>query len=285
MNAGSSVEITDRDGWCRIFPLEKPLIHIGSDPRSDIVLQSGRGGGVAARHLQLITIPGHGYRAINLGEENVLLGESGDKALAPHSVIDIADGECFRLGEFRLTFRLGGALGTADEAAGVVPRPRPVAAARPVAAVPAARAPAPAAPRPVPRAQTSETIETERVSAAIGLKLSLPQAALDPECPLEGVVTVRNLGREPGVQFRLEVHGLDADCYEIGPGPILFPDVEKAVYLRLYHPRRPGLTAGRHEIRISAAAPEAYPGESVTVTRQIEVLPYYKHVLSLVPVD
>jgi hypothetical protein len=280
MNAGNKVEITDKDGWHKEFPLHRPLIHVGSDPRNDIVLETVRGAGVAARHLQLIAMPGgKSYRAINLDEGNVLLGEAGDRSLAPRSVIEIGDGECVRLGQFSLVFHLG-------EGTAAAPQPEPaqavpVAVARPSAVAAERRAPAAAAGRQA----AAVTVDTEKASAAIGLRLSLPPAALDPECPLEGVVAVRNLGKEPGVQFKLKVEGLDPDCYEIGPGPILFPDVEKGVYLRLHHPRRPGLAAGRHEICICATAPDAYPGESVTVCREIEVLPYFKHALSLEPVD
>jgi hypothetical protein len=270
MNAGSRVEITDKDGWRREFPLQKPLIHVGSDPRNDIVLAVARGSGVVARHLQLIAMPGGGYRAINLGESDVLLGESGDRVLAPHSVVEVGDGECMRLGQFSLAFHLGG---------------EPVPAARPATPQPVTKAPPVVAGHPVQAVPPARAVETQKASAAIGLKLSLPDEPVDPQCPLEGVVTVRNLGREPGVQFRLEVEGLDADCYEIGPGPILFPDVEKGVYLHLYHPCRPGLTAGRHEIRVRATAPDAYPGESVTVSREVEILPFFKHALALVPLD
>ena len=55
--AGPQVEVVDRDGWRKAFPLEKHIVHIGSDPRNDVVLDSRRGAGVAARHLQLIALP------------------------------------------------------------------------------------------------------------------------------------------------------------------------------------------------------------------------------------
>ena len=37
-NAGTNyprLEIIDRDGWRKVFPLEKPLFFIGSDARND----------------------------------------------------------------------------------------------------------------------------------------------------------------------------------------------------------------------------------------------------------
>jgi hypothetical protein len=264
MDAQNQVEITDKDGWRKEFPLQKTLIHIGSDPRNDIVLETSRGAGIATRHLQLIAVPGsRGYRAINLGDRDISLGDSGNRFLLPRSAVDIADGDCLRLGEFSLVFHVGEA--GAVRPASVTARE---AVARGVVGEPAGTGP-----------------RREKSSASIGMRLSLPQAALDPGSPLEGMITVRNLGNEPGVQFRLEVEGLDADCCEVGPGPILFPNVEKGVPLRLYHPRRSSLLAGRYQIHIHATAPEAYPGESVTISQEIQVLPFYSHALRLAAID
>jgi len=128
-------------------------------------------------------------------------------------------------------------------------------------------------------------------SAHISVRLSLPRTRVEPEFPLEGSVILRNLGSEQApsearaVQFRLEVEGLPRDWYQIGAGPILFPNVEKAVPLRVQHPRGPGLAAGRHEIQIRVSAPDAYPGEEVCVRHDIEIVPYYHHTLALTVLD
>ena len=258
MELSCSVLITDRDGWHKRLPLDQALIHIGSDARNHIVLETQRGSGVAPRHLQLVAIsaPGQGYRAVNLSTNDIALGGSLTGSLAPRSALEISDGVQFQVGEFSLLFSLG------EPCADIEPVP---AAAAPVRAV---------------AAQVEE--ETSR---AIGLRLSLPGQTLSPDRPLEGTVTVHNRGREPGVQFRLELEGLEPDYYEMGPGPILFPNVEKAIVLRLNHPRGPALPAGKHTIRVSATAPDAYPGERAVVSREIEVLPYYSHALRLVAVD
>lgn len=268
MSGGNRIEITDKDGWYKVFPLEKPLLYIGSDAGNDIVLEALRGGGVAPRHLQLIVVPGAApaYRAINLANRDIPLGDEGNRSLAPRSALDITDGESLRLGEFALSFRL-------SEAGAQVAARR---AAR------EAISPAPGGER-IPR--TPGGPAGERASACIGLRLSLSRAVVDPESPLEGIVTVRNLGNEPGVQFRLEVEGLERDYYEIGPGPILFPNVEKGVALRVHHPRGPGILAGNREITIRATAPEAYPGESVTVSQVLQILPFYSHAVRLVTTD
>jgi hypothetical protein len=258
-----NVEIIDGNGWRRAFPLEKNLIHIGADPRNDIVLETSRGTGVAHRHLQLIAIPGEvqRYRAINLGEADIPLGDTGERALAPRSMLELADGESLKLGEFTLVFRLAG-----------IAAPIPAPVFQPSTAGAEVRLPA------VDPAQ-------EEDSDVIGLQLSLPGQVLSPEHSLEGIVTVHNLGNQPGAQFKLQVTGLDSDCYEIGPGPILFPNVEKGVFLRLDHPRKPSPPAGRHLIYVRATAPEAYPGQSTTVSQELMILPYHSHTLQIVPVD
>lgn len=265
MNQQGTVEITDKEGWRKVFPLSKSLVHIGSDARNDVVLETWRGGGVSGRHLQLIAAPGQGsrYRAVNLGDSDVRLESSGGRLLKPRSATEIADGERVRLGDFVLVFRLSTAAAAA--AAAAPPPPLRQAAAASPAAAPA-------------RASVAES------SSVIGLTLTLPETALFPDRPLEGVVSVQNLGDKPGVQFKLAVEGLDADCYAIGPGPILFPGVAKDVRLRLSHSRRPEPPAGRHEIRVRATADE-YPGEVMAVVQEIEIQPYFSHLLRLSPED
>jgi hypothetical protein len=297
------VEITDREGWRKEFPLDRPLLYVGSDPRSDVVLDVQRGGGVAARHLQLIALPAAagrrgegadstsvlgGYRAINLSDRDVLIGEAGGRTLPPRAAVEIAYGDVLRVGDFSLVFytataepgpsrvTTGGAVSAAEQPAGVRREPVAVPAFRPAAVS------VPSTPRITPAA---EVIGVEEHSAHMGLKLSLPRTRIEPEFPLEGAIMVRNLGEEQGVQFRIEVKGLHPDLAQVGPGPILFPNVEKAVYLRLQHPRGPGVAAGRHEIQIRASAPDAYPGEEVCVTHDVEIVPYYHHTLALRVLD
>ena len=242
MSASDTIEITDRDGWKKDFLLEKNIVYIGSDPGNDVVLERSRGGGVAARHLQLVPLAaqGSGYRLVNLADADVLLGESGEH-LAPYSFAKVAGGQRIRVGDFTLVLK--GILKGVLEGA--------------------------------PKGE-------EHTSAGIGIRLSLLQTQLAPHQPLEGAVVVRNLGDRTGVQFRLEVQGLDPDCYEMGPGPILFPNAEKTVVLRLHHPKKPTPPAGEYSLTIRATAPEAYPGESAVVSQVIGILPFYHHSLRLV---
>lgn len=242
MGASIHFEITDREGWRKQCPLQKNITYIGSDPTNDIVLERARGAGVAARHAQLIVWPGsQGYRLVNIGDREIWMGPSSDRAIAPHSFVDLQDGDSFRVGDFVLVFRGNG--------------------------------------------QNAWAAGEERPAGVIGLRLVLPQTQLHPERPLDGAVLVRNLGDKPGAQFKLEVEGWDRQCYEMGPGPILFPGAEKQVALRIYHPRAPRPPAGDHTIRIRAMAPEAYPGVSAVIVQVIHVLPFYHHQLRLESVD
>lgn len=120
-------------------------------------------------------------------------------------------------------------------------------------------------------------------SETIGLRVNLPRTTLLPEQPIEGSITVSNLGDETGVQFELEVEGLSEDVYQLGPAPILFPGASKELFFRLRHPRGPALPAGDHRISIHATAPDAYPGERATVKQTLHVSPHFSHTLELTP--
>lgn len=105
MSDGSVVEVTDRDGWRKSFPLLKAIVYIGSDPRSDIVLEAARGGGVGRRHLQLISVgSGAGYRLINMGETEVRLGANRETGLAPRAFVELSPGTQVFVGDFTLNF-------------------------------------------------------------------------------------------------------------------------------------------------------------------------------------
>ena len=125
------------------------------------------------------------------------------------------------------------------------------------------------------------TAPTPITSQSIDLRMALPEARLTPARPMEGAIIVRNAGAQPGVQFHLTLEGLPAACYELGPAPLLFPNAEKSISLRLIHPRGPDLPAGDRRFTVRATAPTAYPDERAEVTQQIEIAPFYTHTLSL----
>jgi hypothetical protein len=261
------IAIVDRDGWRKEFELDKNLIYIGSDPGDDLCLSASRGAGVAPRHLQLVSVQGdrQRYYAINLGDADLTLSsvETGDRILSPRSAIDLVNGHRLQLGEFTLTFATGaGGSFMPSASAGA---PGPTLATRGVVTGPAIVAAA-----------------EQNPSAVIGLSLALPYTTLDAQYPLDGTIVLHNLGNKPGVQFKLELEGLDPDCYSIGPAPILFPKAQKEVLLRLQHPRQPKPLAGEQRITIHATAPDAYPGEIASVSQVIQIVPFFKHSIRLI---
>lgn len=251
MEFENRIDVTDREGWRKEFVLNKRLIYIGSDNRNDVVLNAMRGTGVAPRHLQLVIAPAGVVTcsAVNLSTADIPLGESGQKALPPNSAVEVNDGQSFRLGDFMVVLHF------LDNSAGQGVVTRGAFARAGV-----------------------------KNSAAVGLRLELPQVILSPERPVDGMLYVSNLGNAPGVQFRLGMEGLPGDCYEIGPAPILFPGAEKGVPLRIWHPKRSSVSAGTQRIALWADAVEAYPGEIVTQTRDLRILPFYNHTLRILPV-
>ncbi len=234
------LEIIDRDGWRKEFPLTGRLAHVGSGPSNTVVLDASRGSGVSPRHIQFIFLEDGGCRLVNLGDTKVgIEGGEGNASVPPHLTGKIMDGQRLRVGDFTLVVHLGANVdGTAS-------RPTPI------------------------------------TSKSIGLRIALPEVRLTPERPIEGAIIVRNEGAQPGVQFRLTLEGLPSGCFELGPAPLLFPNAEKSVSLRLVHPRGPTLAAGKHRLTVRALAPTAYPDEKAEVTAQIEVAPFYAHTLEL----
>jgi hypothetical protein len=285
--AAAEIQITDRDGWRKTFALDKSIVHVGTDPANDIVLETWRGSGIQPRHLQLIRLSQGSdprYRLVNLGDAELHFEGQDGKIIPSHSILDLSGSETLRLGDFTLVFR-------ALAAAVSVPKAQPapagaVAAASPTLAAILEPVRGGAASTPTPtsgvQAASSDEVREGRTSSAIGLSLSFPQAILTPDQPLQGLVTVRNLGQRTGVQIRLELDGLDPDCYVLGPGPILFPNAEREMQLLLHHPRRPSPAAGERCIVLRATAPDVYPGESAVVSATIDVKPFHDHRLRVV---
>ena len=43
MNQHIRIEVIDKDGWRKEYPLDKSIVHIGSAPGSDLVLEGTNG--------------------------------------------------------------------------------------------------------------------------------------------------------------------------------------------------------------------------------------------------
>src|SRR5262245_39700770 len=109
MSQESRIEVINREGWHKEYPLQKGIIYIGSAPTNDIVLAGAHGVGVAPLHAQLIASAGGegGYKLVNLSDQDIQLGSAGDERLPPRAVMGMPDGVVMRLGEFTLIFRGG----------------------------------------------------------------------------------------------------------------------------------------------------------------------------------
>ena len=238
---GFSVIVTDRDGWRKEFPLAKSIVHVGSAPNNEIVLEPSHGSGVAARHVQIIATA-QGARLVNIGTSAIGVGAAGQNSAPPLAVVDLPAGEVVRIGDYTLTIQTNGSTG---------------------------------------RVVSSGPSGTSSALGVIGLRAAFPATQLWPDKPLDGTVLVRNLGDKSGAQFKLDITGLEPDYMEIGPGPVLFPGAEKPVMLRLTHPKRPVPPAGDLRLQIRATAPTAYPEAATTLTQIIQVMPYYHYRLFL----
>ncbi len=125
---------------------------------------------------------------------------------------------------------------------------------------------------------------TQGASSSIGLSFRLSDTQLTVDAVLDGLITVQNLGNTPGVQFKLTLEGLSPAWYELGPGPILFPGAQKEVPMRIRHAQEWSVPAGPRTVVIRAMATSAYPGENASMSRVIQIAPFYRHALRLIPV-
>ena len=125
----------------------------------------------------------------------------------------------------------------------------------------------------------------ERRSEVMKLELELAGNELALTKPLAGTLKIQHVGNKAAVQFKIEVEGLDPDSYELGPGPVLFPNAEKQISFRLIHSRRAHPPAGLHRITFHVTAPDAYPGERASISHEIHVAPFYQHRMRVMVMD
>ena len=132
MSQFGRIEVADREGWRREHPLQKNIIHVGSDARNDIVLDISHGTGVSPRHLQLIALEGQGFRLVNIGSADVSIGAVGERTVSPLGVLEVGSGERVKVGDFLLTLYAGpggGGGGLAASSVGTASRSSPNSAA------------------------------------------------------------------------------------------------------------------------------------------------------------
>jgi hypothetical protein len=125
----------------------------------------------------------------------------------------------------------------------------------------------------------------EQRSEVVKLSVETNGKTLAPDRPLTGNLTIHHVGNKAAVQFKIELEGLPPDAYEIGPGPVLFPNAEKQVGFTLNHSNGAYPPAGTQRITFHVSAPDAYPGERASVTHEIEVAPVYRHKMRVVVME
>jgi hypothetical protein len=243
----SRIEVINKFGWRKDFVVDKPIIQIGRDARNDLVLDDGFENGIAPRHAQLLpsSVNRQGLRLINLSDKDITVYAQGGK-----SEISV--------------------LLTQPPSATITPRSSGEIASGDL----------------VRLGEFSLVFEGgASYSEVVKLTLDLPSKALTLDRPLTGVLNIHHVGNKAAVQFKIELEGLDPDSYEIGPGPVLFPNAEKQVSFRLMHPKRAYPPAGSHKITFHVTAPDAYPNERATVSGEIEGAPIYRHKMRVMVMD
>lgn len=105
-----ALEVVDRAGWVKTYPLEKALLMIGSADFNDIVLPEERGLGIAPAHLQVMrpAIELGSIHVVNLSAAPVVLLKNGQIVgnLPGGGTIELNDGDGLMLAEFHLTFAI-----------------------------------------------------------------------------------------------------------------------------------------------------------------------------------
>jgi hypothetical protein len=243
----SRLEVINKLGWRKDFVIDKPIVQIGRDARNDLVLDDGFENGIAPRHAQMLpsTVNSQGMRLVNLSDNDILVYAQGGKSPLNETLA--------RPPSATITPRSSGEVASGDL---------------------------------VKLGEFSLLIHGGAAySEVVKLNLEMPSRNLTLDRPLTGVLGIHHLGNKAAVQFRIELEGLDPDCFEIGPGPVLFPNAEKQVNFRLVHPKRPYPLAGAHQITFHVSAPDAYPDERATVSTEIQVAPVYRHKARVVVID
>ncbi|NLE44891.1 MAG: hypothetical protein GX620_09235 [Chloroflexi bacterium] len=281
------IEVVDRQGWRKTFRVDKAIVRIGSESGNDIVLEPWRGAGLSSHHMQLICLPqadGLRRRLVNLGEAVVVVRRDGERTVEPRSVADLEVGDELSVGDFTITYHGDDAESAPHTAPasgeGMPSTPQAGAESGPTSAVVAGHPVPTDTSQDVPASREAAARHGQPYSAVIGLELHLEGQEIAPGDSLAGTVIVRNLGERTGAQFKLTVEGLDSGFYELGPGPILFPGAARELPIVFHHPRST-VSAGEHEVRVIATAPEAYPGDRAEAIEKIIVMPYYAHAVHL----
>jgi hypothetical protein len=125
---------------------------------------------------------------------------------------------------------------------------------------------------------TGGVVQTSR---SIEATVLFSDPVLRPDYPLEGLLTVKNLGSEKTCQPHVDLSGLPEDCYRIDPIPLIYPSAQEDVRIQLFH-KSTHPAAGQTEILLTVTALASYPGERLVIRQGIYVSPVFKQELEII---
>jgi hypothetical protein len=251
-----SLQVIDRSGWTKSFSLEKALLMVGTASYNDIVLPDEPGSGVAPVHLQVMR------PALEVGRIRVVNLASSACALvkAPHSSASAP----------RSSASTPEAVSLFPDQAGSAPAENiPVAGSASIE-MESGDTLILGGFRLVFSLRMLNGIALSTRSENIGIRLEFPNRTLRPGKGLAGQITVINFGSQKRCQFELELEGLPQDCYQIEPAPILFPNSDERLQIRLLH-RCTHPAGGLQKIWLHAVAAAAYPTEELTLPFELDI--------------
>ncbi len=274
MESQIHLEIIDKENGQRSakeLSLQKRFQYIGSDPKTDIIL-AGAERGVTPKHLQIILEAGGQQprcKVVNLSATPVPVSNSSQELLERLSAMSVNGGECLRVGAYELIFHLGDS-GFNSSFSDPSQAPGPAMVASQFLA-------------PEGAGTNPTRLSGERpAGSSVALRVDLPSRPLTPEDALDGWIYVMNLTQRRDVQVNLRLDGLPAEKFRIGQAPLLYPGAEQNVFLHLEHPQSTSIPPGPLTLTISAEIGDGEEKETIQVSKQVQITPFYRHAIQLV---
>jgi len=125
------------------------------------------------------------------------------------------------------------------------------------------------------------TVQEQSPSAVIGLQLFLPHSTLDPVRRSTVQSPCATWETSQGCSSNWRWKGWSLTATTLGQGRSCFQGRKRRSRCAFATHDGRQVPAGEHRIAIHASAPEAYPGEVVTVSQTLRILPFYHHTLRL----
>ncbi len=110
--------------------------------------------------------------------------------------------------------------------------------------------------------------------------VSFPRPILKPGSTLAGTLKVTNTGPCPACRFKVALHDLAPECWQMGPLPHLSNGEHHETTLTLLH-RGLAPWAGYITIEVVVSAPEDYPGEAVVIQQGVYVTQVFAQALEI----